>query len=119
MDLAVTVCVRRAPACGTCPVAEHCSSRGTPGDPPPVRGRGSHQATSRAARTAGDEFEASNRWLRGQILRLLRAGAPGSWLEFTTPLGEHGIGAVHAALAELEHEGFLELDGQLARLPAS
>lgn len=120
MDLAVSVCVRRAPACDECPIAEHCASRGTPGELPPVHGRGPrHAGANHPARTASEDFEASNRWLRGRILRVLRAGAPGSWLEFTTPLGEHGIGAVHAALAELESEGFLERDGQLARLPST
>ena len=120
MDLAVSICVRRAPACDECPIAAHCASRGTPGELPSVRGRGSrHGGSNGPARTASDEFEASNRWLRGRILRMLRAGTPGAWLEFTTPLGEHGIGAVHAALAELESEGFLERDGQLARLPST
>ena len=121
MDLAVTVCVRRAPECDTCPVATHCASRGTPGEPPSAdRARATHRlGASRDARSASETFEASNRWLRGRILRLVRAEEPGTWLEFTAPLGEHAVGAVHAALAELESEGFLERDGDRARLPAT
>jgi A/G-specific adenine glycosylase len=104
MDLAATICTRRAPACGACPVAEQCASRGTPGEAP--------------SRRAGvPAFESSNRWLRGRILGRLRDAEPGTWVSFAAPLGRHGVDAVRAALGDLTVEGFLERDGDRVRLP--
>jgi A/G-specific adenine glycosylase len=105
MDLAATICTRRAPACGSCPVAELCASRGTPGE-------------ASARRTGVPAFESSNRWLRGRILGRLRDAEQGAWVSFGEPLGRHDVGAVRAALAGLAAEGFLEQREDRARLPS-
>lgn len=94
MDLAVGVCRPKRPACSACPVAGSCASRGTQGDPP------------RAARP--EPFTASRRWLRGEILRRLRATPDGAWLRFEGPLGRHDEVAVLEALAGLQRDGFLD-----------
>ena len=103
MDLAVAICVRRAPSCGKCPVAHLCVSRGTTG------------ATTTAG-SSGVAFEASNRWLRGRLLDRLRDASPGVWVTFREAMGQHDIEAVRSALAQLSAEGFLERDGDRARL---
>lgn len=102
MDLAATVCSRRAPRCSECPIREACASAGTVGEEP-IAG-------------AGTSFESTNRWLRGQVLARLRAAGPGAWIPFAGPIGTHGTTAVSTALTALEAEGFLEREGMLARL---
>jgi hypothetical protein len=65
-------------------------------------------------------FEDTNRWLRGRIVDRLRASAPGTWLGFDGPLGDHDVEAVREALAGLERDGLLERrpgDSMAARLP--
>lgn len=104
MDLAASVCVRRGPRCGECPVAALCASRGTSGE----TGR-------RRARTP--PFESTNRWLRGRLVDRLRAAEARTWVVFDEPFGRHDVEAVHAALEALEAEGFVERDGDWARLP--
>lgn len=102
MDLAVTTCTRRAPRCDECPVAALCASRGSAGDVP----------------TRRDEppFEETNRWLRGRILATLRAAGPGAWTSFDSAIGAHPPDRVAAALAALAAEGFVERDGDRARI---
>ena len=102
MDLAAKVCTSRAPRCVDCPIRSSCESAGTLGEP-----------TVRLPRVP---FEATNRWLRGQILRGLRSSTTGGWIAFEEPIGEHGRDAVDRALGALESEGFLERDGTSARL---
>ncbi|HEU0234874.1 MAG TPA: A/G-specific adenine glycosylase [Candidatus Limnocylindrales bacterium] len=103
MDLAATICTRREPRCGDCPVADWCASRGTAGDAP--------DATPNSGR-----FESTNRWLRGRIVARLREAAPGAWVTFRRPIGPHPADRVAAALVALAGEGFLELDGSRARI---
>ena len=102
MDLAATRCTRRNPACGDCPVAVWCASRGTLGD-----------AT---AKSDGRRFETTNRWLRGRILAHLREARSGDWVTIEGPIGIHGRERVAAALSALASEGFLVMDGDRARL---
>jgi A/G-specific adenine glycosylase len=102
MDLAATVCTRRMPACGACPVRAMCASAGTAGEV---------AATRPAVR-----FADTNRWLRGRILRGVRDAARGAWVEFDAPLGVHRPEAVERALVALEEEGFIERTGRRARL---
>jgi A/G-specific adenine glycosylase len=104
MDLAATTCTRRAPRCGQCPLALGCASRDTAGEV--------------AVRGAGATFETTTRWLRGALLRELRAAPVGAWREFDGAVGRHAPEAVEAALRDLESDGFLERDGRRARLPA-
>ena len=105
MDLAVGVCRVRRPACEVCPVAEACESRGTDGDRPPAGAR--------------ERFTTSRRWLRGELLRRLRAASDGAWITFEGALGEHDERSVREALAGLDQDGFVELaphDGGTARI---
>jgi A/G-specific adenine glycosylase len=107
MDLAATVCLPRAPRCAECPVAELCAGRFAAAAPAP------------ASPTLGVPFEATNRWLRGRVLRDLRAVPPGTSLAYDGPLGVHGATAVREALAQLEREGFVEIGPEGARIAGS
>jgi A/G-specific adenine glycosylase len=102
MDLAATVCTRRAPRCQACPVARSCASRGTAGD-----------AT---LRRATKPFEHTNRWLRGRILARVREAGDRGWVSFAGPIGSHAPERVRSALAALAAEGFIEHDGDRARI---
>jgi A/G-specific adenine glycosylase len=102
MDLAATICTRRDPRCDDCPVAAECASRGSAGDVPPRRDRA--------------RFESTNRWLRGRILARLREAGPGAWTVLDRPIGDHPVERVDAAVAALAAEGFLERDGDRARI---
>ncbi len=129
MDLAATICVRRHPACDRCPLAEGCVSRGTMGDEPSRRPAGDADgsatrsgadgsATRSATRSVAIPFRRTNRWLRGRLLARAREAAPGSWVVFDGPIGDHDGAAVIRALAGLAAEGFIEVDGDRARLRA-
>ena len=102
MDLAATICTRRNPRCGECPVARRCASRGTAGDPP--------------VRSSPGRFEATNRWLRGRILAHVREADPGEWVSLEGRIGTHPPERVEAALDALAAEGFLEREGNRVRL---
>ncbi|MHB8672927.1 MAG: HhH-GPD family protein [Candidatus Limnocylindrales bacterium] len=120
MDLAATICVRRHPACDRCPVAAGCVSRGTMGDEPwrrPVDDADG-SITRAVTRSAAVPFRRTNRWLRGRLLARAREAAAGSWVVFDGPIGDHDGVAVIRALAELAAEGFIEVDGDRARLRA-
>jgi len=64
-DLGATVCTRRAPACGACPVRRHCAWRGE--GPDPAEG-------SAGVSVAQTPFEGSDRQGRGRLVEALRAG---------------------------------------------
>ena len=61
LDLGATVCTRRAPRCGECPVVAHCAWDGQSADPAPGANR---QST----------FEGSDRQGRGRLVDALRDG---------------------------------------------
>lgn len=65
LDLGATVCTKRAPACGACPLAVHCVWRGSGPDP----AEGSAGTGGRQSR-----FEGSDRQGRGRLLDALREG---------------------------------------------
>jgi A/G-specific adenine glycosylase len=115
MDLGATVCVARSPHCDACPVRGLCRSRG--------RDRGVARARPRQA------FGASDRRIRGAIMRILRSrlsvagprrrvrgsntgGVPVAQLERT--VGDARVPRLVVALAE---EGLLDLRQGVARLP--
>jgi A/G-specific adenine glycosylase len=104
MDLAATVCTRRAPTCGACPLAAVCRSRGTTGDRDPRQ------------RTSPVPFAQTNRWLRGRLLATVRSAPGDAWVPIPERMGEHGPEAIRAAAGSLAREGFLELDGDRVRL---
>lgn len=105
MDLAATVCTRRDPRCAECPIAGWCMSRGTTGD-----------AISDRRGGPAPVFAQTNRWLRGRIVARSREAASGTWVAFDGPIGDHDLDAVRRAVRDLAAEGFLEVDGELARL---
>jgi A/G-specific adenine glycosylase len=115
MDLAATVCTRRLPRCGACPVAAMCHSRGTDGEPARDRSRTIASAVGDAAAPAARPFPATTRWLRGRILARLREAPDGAWTTFDEPIGSHDEAAVRQALDDLADESFIELDGLRAR----
>ncbi|MEI8334798.1 MAG: A/G-specific adenine glycosylase [Chloroflexota bacterium] len=97
MDLAATVCRRRAPGCGECPIAGWCASRGTPGE----------QVRPRSPATP---FRQTRRWLRGRLLAEIARGGDG-WIAIEGPRGYHDGAAVREALAGLEADGLVVTDG--------
>ena len=69
-------------------------------------------------RATAKPFPSTTRWLRGRILDRLRDAPNEAWVGFTDALGEHPPSRVAEELANLAHEGMLELDqaGTQARL---
>ncbi len=116
MDLAAAVCRPRIPRCEECPIRAEC--RFVRGEPPAIP---SPAPASRARRASVERpFPATRRWLRGQILRELRAVPDGAWLALEGGRGSHGHVSVREALSALADEGFLEIDREgRARLSKS
>ncbi|HEX3265487.1 MAG TPA: hypothetical protein VHR16_07445 [Candidatus Limnocylindrales bacterium] len=103
MDIGATLCRKRDPRCGDCPLAADCAfvrseevRRAAPAKPRP--------------RDHGLRFEATTRWLRGRILDHLRDAPEGTWSTFASPIGLHDVEEVRASLAALAREGFVERD---------
>jgi A/G-specific adenine glycosylase len=110
-DLGATVCVKRSPSCGACPVINDCAwSRA--GRPAPDPAEGTAGATRLQSR-----FEGSHRQGRGRLVAALRAG----------PLATDDIAAVagwpadparaRRAADDLVSEGLAQNDGNVLRLP--
>ena len=95
MDLAATVCRRRAPLCGACPLAAACASQGTPGEAVGRRG-------------AGPSFPETRRWLRGRLLA--EAAAADGWHPVEGGRGSHEPAAVREAVEGLARDGLVEVD---------
>ena len=88
-DLGATICLARVPRCDACPLAEACPSRGTRDAPERKQGR----------------FEGSFRQRRAGTLRLVAENA--------RPLAELDA----AAVASLEREGLVVVEGSFVALP--
>ena len=99
MDIGATICRKRDPRCGACPLRTLC--RFAEEDGPPA-------APSRRGAARPPAFESTNRWLRGRILDRLRDAEPEAWVILDAPLGRHDMDAIDGALAALASEGFLE-----------
>jgi A/G-specific adenine glycosylase len=99
MDLAATVCRRRAPLCHACPVARHCASRGTAGEDARLRGM-------------ARPFPETRRWLRGRLLAEIAAVDASAWHAVEGPRGTHDAVAVREALAGLADDGLVEVDAE-------
>jgi A/G-specific adenine glycosylase len=89
-DLGATICLARVPRCGSCPLAAQCPSRGRRYEPLRKQSR----------------FEGSFRQRRAHALRAVAVGP--------RPLAELDAEAV----AALERDGLVRLDGELVALPA-
>jgi A/G-specific adenine glycosylase len=68
LDLGATICTKRAPRCGDCPVASACAWRAA-GTPDPDPAMGTHGVSGRQSR-----FEGSDRQGRGRLLAALGDG---------------------------------------------
>ncbi|HEY8704500.1 MAG TPA: A/G-specific adenine glycosylase [Gaiellaceae bacterium] len=90
MDLGATVCLARIPRCGSCPLSEHCPSRGRRYEPERKQGA----------------FEGSFRQRRAATLRLIAAQARRT--------DELDLDAV----ASLARDGLVRFDGETVSLPA-
>jgi A/G-specific adenine glycosylase len=90
MDLGATVCLARVPRCSVCPLAGGCPSRGR--RYPPLRKQ--------------SRFEGSFRQRRGRTLRLV-AERPRQLTELD-----------HQAVNALVRDGLVQVEGEIAALPA-
>lgn len=114
MELGATVCTKRKPLCGECPVVDACRWRGQ--GPDPAEG-------SAAVGRPQARFEGSDRQLRGRLIDLLRRGpaTPATVAESITDAGRRErivAGLVADGLVE-EVEGRLQLTGETQPGPVS
>lgn len=106
MEVGALVCAKRAPACGSCPIATHCRWRGSGPDP----AVGSAGVSAPQAR-----FEGSDRQLRGRLVDALR-GAPVRVADVGSTLGAPAE-RTDRIVAGLVRDGLAVEDGQYLRLP--
>jgi A/G-specific adenine glycosylase len=114
MDVGAAFCRPGQPRCDACPLQPWCRYAATA-----ESDRAAAAAPGRVRRPA-PAFASTSRWLRGRILDKLRDAAPGDWLAFADPIGEHGVDAVAVALAAMAGEGLAQVRVGLppeARLP--
>jgi A/G-specific adenine glycosylase len=102
MDVGAAFCRPTLPRCDDCPARPWCrfasqrsSAQGLP--------------APRRARRPTTRFPATNRWLRGRIIELLRHAPDGQWVSLTAPIGEHDLDRVQSAARDLAAEGLIEL----------
>jgi A/G-specific adenine glycosylase len=113
MDVGQRVCRPRRPNCADCPAIAWCAyAAGVR----PVAVVGGSRAGTRRPEPA---FESTNRWLRGRILEQARDAT--TWTRVDGAMGEHGPGAVRAAVVAMARDGLLDIRetpaGLEARLP--
>lgn len=112
LDFGATICTKRAPDCGACPVADRCAwaASGYP-SPDPTEG-------SAGASTPQSTFEGSDRQGRGRLVDALRLG----------PVTDEDVPGVmgwpddparaRRVAATLVRDGLVEVDGSVLSLPA-
>jgi A/G-specific adenine glycosylase len=111
LDLGASVCTRRAPRCGDCPVTEHCAwaIAGWPA-PDPADG-------SAGVSTGQPRFDGSDRQGRGRLLEALRSG-PVQQRDVAAATGWAGDEERAARVAAgLVADGLACVDGDHLRLP--
>ena len=106
MDVGAAFCRKQNPRCAACPLALRCRFR---------LGRAVATSAAGPRRAAPRPFPSTTRWLRGRILDRLRDAADDDWVEFVDSLGSHPHVRVAEELANLAHEGMLELDPASSR----
>ena len=113
MDVGQRVCRPRRPNCADCPAIAWCAYAAG------VRPMAVTDGTRASVRRPEPAFESTNRWLRGRIVE--RARDAHGWTAFDVAIGEHGPGAVRAAVIALARDGLLDIretpSGLEARLP--
>ena len=107
MELGARVCVKRAPACGDCPVAANCRWKGS--GPDPAEG-------SAAVSRPQAPFAGSDRQLRGRVIDVLRDGRR-SFDEVVRAMSTDDEARGGRIVGRLLTEGLIEQDGQWLRLP--
>ncbi len=108
-DLGATVCVRRAPACGRCPLRAHCAWRGEGPDP---------AAGSAGVSVAQARFEGSDRQGRGRLVEALRLG-PQPRSAAAALMGLDGDPQrARRIVASLTADGLVTEQGDTLQLPA-
>jgi A/G-specific adenine glycosylase len=110
MDVGQRVCRPQRPNCADCPAVAWCAyAAGVR----PVAGIGGRLPRARRPEPA---FASTNRWLRGRILASARDAH--GWTGFDAAIGDHGPGAVRAAVIALARDGLLEVRESPTRLEA-
>ncbi len=108
MDLGSLICTATRPKCGECPVYDDCKSRGERPDEKALR-----------AKKRQPTFLHSNRWWRGQILKLLNTEEAVSRSALQQKIlketGNSDALKFEAALAQLAEEGLVSA-GRLVRI---
>jgi A/G-specific adenine glycosylase len=109
LDLGATVCTKRSPACGACPVASSCRWRAAGGADPAIGSAGTGSLQSR--------FEGSDRQGRGRFVAALRRG-PVAEPDIAEACGwPDDRGRAERAVSTLAADGLAVRDGATWRLP--
>lgn len=106
MDLGAIVC-RPVPDCPACPLRRWCAGARA-GVATPV---------ARAARRPGTPFRATNRYVRGRVLALLREAPDGTWCALDPDLLAIAPERIERAVRELGAEGLIEHVARPGRPP--
>ena len=109
-DLGATICTRRAPDCGNCPLREHCFWRGE--GPDPAHG-------SAGVSVSQPPFEGSDRQGRGRLVEALRSG-PQPVSAAAQLMGLEGDPPrARRIVASLRRDGLVIEQGGTLQLPAT
>jgi A/G-specific adenine glycosylase len=106
MDLGRSVCRRRSPRCGECPIRDACR----------FRAAGRDAFASSAPTRRQQPFEGSFRQLRGAVVAVLRERSSATSAELAKATGRPRE-RVEAAVNALVHDGLVEVDRGRVRLP--
>ncbi len=109
LDLGATVCTKRSPSCGVCPLQTICVWQAI-GGPDPAEG--SAGVSGRQSRFAGSDREG-----RGKILRALIDGEKCDLVELALVTGWADNARNESVLSDLTREGLIVREGNCFRLP--
>ena len=108
LDFGASVCTKRAPACGRCPLHEHCQWQGAGEDP----ATGSAGVSSPQSTFAGSDREG-----RGRLVRRLAMGPLDAHKAADAMGWPNDAERVERVLAKLIAEGLVVREGAVLRLP--
>lgn len=106
MELGATVCAKRAPRCGACPISARCAWQGAGADP---------AAGSFGTGAPQPRFEGSDRQLRGRLVDAVREGPVGV-RELPAVVACDDPGRIERTVATLVADGLVERAGDRIRL---